>query len=49
MVLTLILYDAVHAVDAVDYDLDPANDPPGPAYSLGPGPAADPEDPAVII
>ena len=43
MVLTLILYDAVHAVDAVDYHIDQANDPPGPAYSLGPGPAADPD------
>lgn len=31
------------------YYLDPANYLQGPAYSLGPGPAADPEDPAVII
>jgi len=30
------LYDVVHTIDAVDYHIDQANDPPGPAYSLDP-------------
>lgn len=48
-ILFLYIDPDFDAVDAVSYSIYPANYLQGPAYSLGPGLAADPEDPAVLI